>query len=116
MHKKLEEIDPEEKRFNRYHLPDPECGLNNVIFQRYLVSLDSRKMTKKQYRYLRDSIQLLHKHDISHGDLPNNVMLDKDDNLPRIIDWDDAKLNTDSINKQIDMTAFMGQFKVEKKN
>lgn len=113
---KLKEIDEDELRFNRYHLPDSECQLgNNIVFQRYLKEVDIQKLSRKQYRFLRDSIKILHDNNISHGDLPNNVMIDKKDDMPRIIDWDNAKNEIDDLDKQIDNTAFLTHFKVLKK-
>ena len=45
------------------------------------------------FRYIRKSIEiLLHANNIKHGDLSNNVMIDKHDKVPRIIDWENAKL------------------------
>ena len=138
LNNKLAEIDPENKRFNRYfsldssndfcdncnknlmiHNPDYISCLNKgldldenkFVFQKYLIPLDSERMTKKQYRYLRESLQILHNNDISHGDLPNNVMLDPDDMLPRIIDWEEAKIPSDTLDKKIDFDAFLYHFK-----
>ena len=71
-------------------------------------------MTKSQYRYLRESLEILHKNNISHGDLPTNVMIDSNTNMPVIIDWEEAKMNADKIDKQIDMNAFLYNYKVEK--
>ena len=132
---KLHEIDPENKRFNRYFYLDSsnDCsknimihnsdyisclkkGLdldeNKIVFQKYLIPFDPERMTKKQYRYLRESLQILHNNNISHGDLPNNVMLDPDDMLPRIIDWEEAKIPADELDKNIDFNAFLHYFKV----
>lgn len=131
---KLAEMDPENQRFNRYfsldsfndcnknlmiHNPDYISCLNKgldldenkFVFQKYLIPLDPERMTKKQYRYLRESLQILHSNDISHGDLPNNVMLDPDDMLPRIIDWEEAKFPADTLDKKIDFDAFLYHFK-----
>ena len=125
---KLAEIDPENKHFNRYFIlnvnldenPDfikcsQEKPVNNkyVLFQKLLIPLNETKMTKEQYRYLRNSLDILHKNNISHGDLPGNVMLDPKDNMPRIIDWEESKLNADDLDKRIDRNAF-SQFKVSK--
>jgi len=130
LNNKLEELDPTNERFNRYYLPDIETCIetdsykadynkcsesgeissNNMVFQKRLEPLNG--MTKKQYRYLRDSLQILHKNGISHGDLPNNVMLDSLTENPVIIDWEEAKINADDLDKQIDMTAFLTHFKV----
>ena len=134
---KLAEIDPENKRFNRYFFLDSSndfeknlmihnsdyisClnkGLDldekNFVFQKYLIPFDPERMTKKQYRYLRESLQILHNNNISHGDLPNNVMLDPHDMLPRIIDWEEAKFPADELDKNIDFDAFMYHFKSSK--
>jgi len=134
---KLAEIDPENKRFNRYFFLDSSndfeknlmihnsdyisClnkGLDldekNFAFQKYLIPFDPERMTKKQYRYLRESLQILHNNNISHGDLPNNVMLDPHDMLPRIIDWEEAKFPADELDKNIDFDAFMYHFKSSK--
>lgn len=115
LHNKLREIDPESKRYNWYILPPMHCDLKNIVFQKKLKSVDLKKLTKKQYRYLRKSIEILHTNNIIHGDLPNNVMIDIYDEMPRIIDWENAKLNADNIEKQIDFYAFFTHFKVLKK-
>jgi len=129
LNNKLEELDPMNERFNRYYIPDietcietdsykaeyrkcsesGEISTNNMVFQKRLEPLNG--MTKKQYRYLRDSLQILHKNGISHGDLPNNVMLDPDDMLPRIIDWEESKFPADTLDKKIDFDAFLYHFK-----
>jgi serine/threonine protein kinase len=135
LHEKLAEIDPENKRFNRYYFPDfNSCVIdleNNedylacikkgihlekkqIVFEKFLLPLDNYQMTKKQYRYLRDSLQILHENNISHGDLPNNVMVDPDDDLPRIIDWDRSQLNSEPIYKQMDYSAFIHFFRTKK--
>lgn len=125
---KLAEIDPENKHFNRYfiskdvNLDNPDfikCSQEKpvnkkyVLFQKLLIPLNETKMTKEQYRYLRNSLDILHKNNISHGDLPGNVMLDPKDNMPRIIDWEESKLNADDLDKRIDRNAF-SYFKVSK--
>ena len=43
-------------------------------------------------------------------------MIDIHDEMPRIIDWENAKLNADNIEKQIDFYAFFTHFKILKKN
>ena len=129
---KLAEIDPENKRFNRYYKDDTckieglinnadiraclQKGLQlndaNIVFQRYLVPLEAshtskQQMTKTQYRYLRESLYILYKNKILHNDLPDNVMIDPDDNMPRIIDWDYAAfLDNDSF-AMMDYNAFL---------
>jgi hypothetical protein len=136
---KLAEIDPENKRFNRYYKDDTceieglinnadiraclQKGLQlndaNIVFQRYLVPLKSsqtskQQMTKTQYRYLRESLDILYKNKILHNDLPDNVMIDPDDNMPRIIDWDYAAfLDNDSF-AMMDYNAFLYHYTAAK--
>lgn len=136
---KLAEIDPDNKRFNRYY-KDNTCevvgiinnadikaclqkGLqvdkHNIVFQRYLVPLESsnttkQQMTKSQYRYLRESLDVLRENKISHNDLPDNVMIDPDDNMPRIIDWDNATFFDNESFAAIDYNAFLHHFQVKK--
>jgi len=138
---KLAEIDPENKRFNRYYFPnDNNCQIkgiinnadikiclqkglqlnqDNIVFQRYLLPLESnhtskQPLSKSQYRYLRESLDILFKNKILHNDLPDNVMIDPDDNLPRIIDWDNATfLDNDSF-AMIDYNAFLHHYQVLK--
>ena len=136
---KLAEIDPDNKRFNRYYKDDTceivgiinnadikaclqkglQLSKHNIVFQRYLVPLDAsqtqkQQMTKSQYRYLRESLDILYKNKILHNDLPDNVMIDPDDNMPRIIDWDNAAfLDKDSFD-MIDYNAFLNHYMVLK--
>ena len=129
LHNKLKEIDPNNERFNRYYFPDyKDCNVDglketitcikqniditNIVFQKYLVPFNSNQMTKAQYRYLRDSLKILHANNISHGDLPENVMLDPVDHLPRIIDWENANLDCDARDKTMDYNAFLTHYRV----
>ena len=133
LHKKLSEIDPLENRFAQYHfcestpifdtntradidecIGDFEIGNNTIAFMRILEPIDGEKMSKVQYRYLRESLKLLHENQISHGDLPGNVMVDPTDNLPRIIDWENARQNADEMDIRIDNDAFLNNFKLLK--
>lgn len=138
---KLAEIDPDNKRFNRYYLPsDTKCELvgvinnadiktclqkglqlndHNIVFQRYLVPLESsqtskQQLTKSQYRYLRESLDILYKNKILHNDLPDNVMIALDDNMPRIIDWDNATFMDNTSFDMIDYNAFLHHYKAVK--
>ena len=132
LHRKLAEIDPDNKRFNRYYYVN-NCNIinitnnvdikaclkkglqlsdNNIVFQRYLIPLV--RMTKSQYRYLRESLNILHKNKILHNDLPDNVMIDPDDNMPRIIDWDHATFMDNNSYDMIDYNAFLHHYKVSK--
>lgn len=138
---KLAEIDHDNKRFNRYYLPkDDTCeivgivnnadikeclqkGLKlndaNIVFQRYLLPLESsntskQPLSKSQYRYLRESLDILHKNKILHNDLPDNIMIDPDDNMPRIIDWDNASFIDNDSFAAIDYNAFLNHYQVKK--
>jgi len=113
LHDTLKEIDPNNKRFNRYYLPeykDSNIDISNIVFQKYLIPFNSKQMSKAQYRYLRESLEILHANNISHGDLPENVMLDPSDHLPRIIDWENANVDCEAIDKTIDYNAFLTHY------
>jgi serine/threonine protein kinase len=131
---RLKQIDPNEIRFVHYIMPDETfdtellkqnedyitCKNNlsgnlNIIFMKKLNPINTRELNKQQYRYLRESLQILHDNNISHGDLIDNVMVDLNNN-PIIIDWENAKLNADYIDKKIDNDAFLssGNFKVKR--
>jgi RIO-like serine/threonine protein kinase len=132
---KLAQIDPDNKRFNRYYFPlnnicdqviktNPDvlaCFKKNnaefndtIVFQKYLIQMNPKHMTKSQYRHLRESLELLKANGISHGDLPDNVMLDPNDNLPRIIDWENAVFSTNDSDFIIDRNAFLFHYSVLK--
>ena len=121
---KLKQIDPLEKRFAIYsflnmfndmgelrHIKRQGEGIlhaevNEMVSMRRLIPLDTQKMSLKQYRYLKTSIEILHKNGICHCDLIGNIMLDPDDQLPRIIDWENAKFPMSDVGKYIDIGAF----------
>jgi serine/threonine protein kinase len=133
---KLAQIDTDNKRFNRYYFPlDNACDqdmqtnpdiiacfktndefddTNAIVFEKYLIPVNPEKMTKTQYRYLRESLEILKANGISHGDLPDNVMLDPNDNLPRIIDWENAVFSTNESDFIIDWNAFLFHYKTTK--
>ena len=128
----LQSLDPNNERYNYYYIPDyNKCSktdnfdkdfsiclkngsisTSNMVFQNKLYPMDTKKMTKEQYRFLRDSLKKLHDNNISHGDLPDNVMLNSDSNMPVIIDWEEGKIDADALDKQIDYNAFLNNFKV----
>jgi serine/threonine protein kinase len=134
IHNKLAQIDPNNQRFNRYYFPlDNECDQDmktnpdvlacfkkngefndTIIFEKYLIPMTPKKMTKAQYRYLRESLEILKTNGISHGDLPDNIMLDPHDNLPRIIDWDKSVFSTNESDFIIDWNAFIFHYGVSK--
>jgi thiamine kinase-like enzyme len=64
-----------------------------------------------QYRFLRDSLDLLKREKISHNDLPGNVMLDPESGLPIIIDWDNATFISDEETVDFDRAAFLSLFR-----
>ena len=122
---KLAQTDPDNKRFNRYYFPlGQDILASNTIlefddtiaigFQKYLIPFTPKNMTKPQYRYLRESLEILKATGISHGDLPDNVMLDPNDNLPIIIDWENATFSTNESDFIIDWNAFLFHYKVSK--
>jgi len=86
-----------------------------IPFQKKLKPInDTRKLSKSQWRYLRDSIELLRENRISHGDLPGNVMVDENDN-PIIIDWEHAEIiDTNPSLLSQDKNAFDGRFTIKK--
>jgi hypothetical protein len=88
--------------------------MTSVVFEKYLIPFNPKAMTKSQYRYLRESLEILKTNGISHGDLPDNVMLDPHDNLPRIIDWENATFSTNESDFIIDWNAFLFHYKVSK--
>lgn len=127
---KLKKIDPDENRFLQYIIPSSSFNkellsdnadiqeyvklntflfdnTNDVVFIKKLNPIDTTKLTRKQYRYLKESLEILHKNNISHGDLPDNVMLDPQTNNPIIIDWENANLNATDKDKEIDWNTFM---------
>lgn len=127
---RLAEIDPHNLRFNRYYFPsgntcDQAMKTNSDIlalkkkgefkdtigFQKFLIPMEPNNMTKIQYKHLRDSIEILKMNGIFHGDLPGNVMIDPNDNLPRIIDWESASFTENGSNFLIDWNAFLTHFK-----
>jgi hypothetical protein len=133
VNKKLEEIDPENKRFNRYYFPsgtacaqDIETNsdildlktrgeFNGIFgFQKYLIYMNPKAMTKEQYKHLRESVKILKANQIFHGDLPDNVMIDPHDKLPRIIDWEKAKITDEQSLFGMDWIAFLTHFKTVK--
>jgi thiamine kinase-like enzyme len=130
-------LDPSSERFNHYVLPHQSNDVKkrkgyikdvndcrkqlgkskkdplNLILQKELHPLELQRLTKPQYRYLRDSIQMMHKNDVFHGDLPGNVMMDPTTGMP-IIDWGSARLDANRIEKEMDYRAFLDHFKVQK--
>ena len=137
LHEVLSNLDPSNERYNWYHMPKQsetvfkksfkidmrECrkkmkkskrDLLNMTFQKKLKPLTIDQLTKQQYRYLRESIEILHKNNISHGDLVGNVMMDSNTELPVITDWETARLDANDIDKLVDKGAFFSFFKIKK--
>ena len=141
IHKTLKEIDHGIDRFSSfyfdYDVNSPEfinqtkreelmCffdtdDFSHIVIYKRLNSVDIRQLTKIQYRYLRDSLVVLHKNKIIHGDLPDNVMIDPDDQMPRIIGWKHSKkydkcdhYDDMMTGIEIDMNAFFTHYKVGK--
>jgi serine/threonine protein kinase len=59
-------------------------------------------------------LDILYKNKILHNDLPDNVMIDPNDNMPRIIDWDNATFRDNESFDMIDYNAFLTHYKVVK--
>ena len=140
----LQTIDPNELRYARYYyvpliekdsilspnnqdlqkckalIGDRIAGFNDVAFIKRLKPINPETLTRGQYRYLRESIKILHNNGITHNDLIGNVMIDPVDKNPRIIDWDNAQYdeafnqsNASSLfklNVEIDNNAFLTYF------
>jgi hypothetical protein len=127
-------LDPDEKRFAQYKV-SADClssssfadnkdvalceerlgsDIGTIAFMWMLEPIDEKHLTKSQYRYLRESLEILHSHGITHGDLPGNVMIHPIDKMPRIIDWENARINhsDDTLGKQMDNNAFLMHFKI----
>lgn len=124
---KLKEFDPNEERYALYHkqildisqnkdvkkcenLLGDELDTNNIFFTKKMDVINPLELTKIQWRYLRDSVSLLRKIGIIHGDLPGNIMLNPNTNMPVIIDWDGSFLITHEQNEStlaMDFYSFM---------
>ena len=127
-------LDPDEKRFAQYKVSS-DCSssssfadnedvilckerlgsdIGTIAFMWILEPVDEKHLTKSQYRYLRESLEILHSHGITHGDLPGNVMIHPIDKMPRIIDWGNACIShdDDALVKQMDNNAFLMHFKI----
>jgi len=103
---KLEEIDPTQKYFIWYQLITPSF----VLMSPLKILKNPKQLTKKQYRHLQYGTHLLFRYNISHGNLPYNVMIDLNTNLPVIIDFDYGKLNASKQDLEIDRIAFLTHF------
>lgn len=131
--------DPNEERYAIYHeingneCTAPESDLqqceaillskldrSKFFFTKKLSKIkDIRKLTKFQYRYLRDSVENLNKIGIIHGDLLDNVMLNEN-MIPVIIDWGHGSRlmtsdDTDMI-RNFDSTTFLFHYAASKPN
>ena len=106
----LKLIDPNRNYFMWYEIIDEKTVkmslLNNIS--------DSKKLTKNQYRHLKKAMEILNENKISHGDLPDNVMLNINTNLPIIIDFDKGKINANDLELMIDRIAFLTYFSTQK--
>jgi RIO-like serine/threonine protein kinase len=124
--RKLKEIDPNEERYSQYIFPESSLIDANPDFKDFQKELGVKgtfvflkklnplgKLNKQQYRYLRQSLEILHTNNVSHGDLPGNVMLDPMTNNPIIMDWENALLEDNKDDIEIDQRAFLTFFKRE---
>ena len=53
---------------------------------------------------------MLNDNDIIHGDLVDNVMLDAKTNLPVIIDFDEARVNSDKLLKAFQLGVYSARY------
>lgn len=106
----LKLIDPNRNYFMWYEIINDETVkmslLNNII--------DCKKLTKNQYRHLKKAMEILNQNKISHSDLPDNVMLNINSNLPIIIDFDKGKIDANDLELMIDRIAFLTHFSIKK--
>ena len=122
---KLVKIDPEEKFFIHYR-PETACTYNRkssakwkyktIHVMKKVIPLVG--LNREQYRHLNKAVTLLQDNNIAHLDLPNNVMMDPKDNMPRIIDWGESKMYASKkdaeLGTSIDRNAFLRNYKIQK--
>jgi len=110
LNEKLKEIDPNRKYFMWYEIIKPTF----VIMDKLIPLKHPFGLTKSQYRHLQSGMNLLEKYQIHHGDLPDNVMLHPDTNMPVIIDFDRGHLEATRRELEMDRIAFLTHFSKEK--
>ena len=83
-----------------------------TLFDILVILDDPQKMSKKTYRFLRDSIDILATIGVVHSDLPGNVMLHPTTKMPIIIDFDNGytAITTDINDSSYDRRAFLNNF------
>lgn len=92
-----------------------EVGPRMTLSPHYNKLRSPTALTRQQYRHLAKSLRLLNDNDIIHGDLVDNVMLDAKTNLPVIIDFDEARVNSDKVLKAFQLGVLGREFKVAPK-
>jgi hypothetical protein len=131
LHRKLRDIDPQGERYAMYKnkftrgifskagmtnlrkLLKPGQTIQKIVQLSPIYKLlQPKKMTRKQYRFLRRSVEMLKENSISHGDLPDNVMQHPSTGMPVIIDFDEGNFPADAKISQMDSAAFMTHFKI----
>ena len=137
IYKILRKEDPNEDRFALYHVIQrnkctiPSIDITNcenvlfspldtetVLVTKKLVDIpDITKLTAQQYRYLRESLKILRKLQVHHGDLLDNVMLSPKSNLPIINDWSKQSriIHEDDLARDFDLRNFINNYKCVKK-
>lgn len=106
----LQEIDPLQLRYIHYvRTMNPR-----IMMMKRLLPLDPLRLNRSQYRYLRKSVEFLGEHNLSHGDIPGNVMLDPVTLMPVLIDFDHGQVRASKDDKSMDYMAFMTHAKIGK--
>jgi len=103
----LKQIDPERKYFMWYDIIN-----QNIVSMPRLLPLDSKSLTKAQYRHLKKGLDLLHEHRLSHGDLPDNIMYNPISETPVFIDFDHGHVKSSETDRMIDRIGFLSHFKI----
>lgn len=110
LNEKIKEIDPDRRYFMWYEVIKPTF----VIMNKLKPLKHPKRLTKSQYRHLQSAMNLLEKHHIYHGDLPDNVMVHPETHMPIIIDFDRGHLQATRPELDMDRMAFLKHFAKEK--
>lgn len=129
IYQKLRKVDPEQTRFLIPEIINVDGDLKclsqyfgkvqrTATMFNILVELrDPQILSKKAYRFLSKSIDLLTTIGVVHSDLPGNVMMDPVSNLPVIIDFDNSYVEstTNIRSGSFDRRAFLSHFRTVKR-
>lgn len=106
----LKKIDPNKEYFHWYNVVKNQP---KIAFMQKLKKLPA-SLTRPQYRHLRKAIDILEQNRILHGDLPGNVMINPETDMPVIIDFDEGRIDAPPELLILDRNAFLTHFKVKK--